>query len=65
MPLIIRKTLDNRAGDDTPVDVEIPIGAMVLNGGVSVTATVRVIKSAACATELVVTPVAIDTVHCT
>ena len=50
----------------TAVDDEIAVAVMLLKGDVSVTATVRVLdESAACATELVVTPVANNTVHCT
>ena len=63
--LAIVKLLNVSAALLTAVDDEIAVAAMLAKGDVSVTATVRVFKSAACATELVVTPVAIDTVHCT
>ena len=50
----------------TAVVVTIAVAVMLLKGDVSVTATVRVLdESAVCATELVVIPVASNTVHCT
>ncbi len=63
--LTIVKLLCVSSGIFAAVDDEIAVAAILLNGAVSVTATVRVFKSAACATELVVTPAANDTVHCT
>ena len=63
--LAIVKLLNVNDARLTTVDDEIAVAAILLNGAVSVTATVRVFKSAACATELVVTPAANDTVHCT
>ena len=59
----IDKLLYVSAGVAILVDDEMPTAAMLDDSDVSITWTVREARFAACATELVVTPVAIMTVH--
>jgi len=63
--LTIVKLLEVSTAKSTAVDDAIATAAILLNGGDMVTVTVRVFKFAACGTELVTTPAAIITVHCT